>query len=161
MVVNISTGGRLAVFRVARVREGSAPGGPQPGGGEQLAAVVADEQVVLLGGQGEVDGGGDVLVGAAVGHRDRAAENPELVVGADETDELDPSALGPLARQLLQRDWRALGGAAARFVGGLPAGSAVAMLGVVEALERAGALAQVLDADEALLAEEAICRRCR
>jgi hypothetical protein len=40
MVVNISTGGRLAVFRVARGRAcGSPGGGRQPAGGQQLALV--------------------------------------------------------------------------------------------------------------------------
>ena len=59
-----------------------------------LAPVGGDEQVVLAG-QGEVERGGDVLVGGAVGHRDRPAEQAELVVGADEADELNLALLGP------------------------------------------------------------------
>src|SRR5450631_3881088 len=160
MVVNISTGGRLSVCRHARGRAcGSAGGGRQPAGGEQLALVACDDEVVLIVGEREVEGGGDVLVGAAVGHRDRAAENPQLMIGADEADELDPSALGPLVGQFRQRGRRPLGGFAACFVGGLPAGGAVAMLAVVEALERVGARAQMLDASETLLAEEALVER--
>jgi len=58
---------------------GSAAGYRQLGGGEQLALVGGDEQVAL-GWQREVEGRGDVLVGAAVGHRDRATEDSELVV---------------------------------------------------------------------------------
>src|ERR1035438_1068741 len=81
------------------------------------------------------------------------------MIGADEADELDPSALGPLVGQFRQRDRRPLGGLAACFVGGLPAGGAVAMLAVGEALERVGARAQMLDASETLLAEEALVER--
>src|ERR1700740_3192330 len=51
----------------------------------------------------EVERGGDVLVGAPVGHRDRAPEEAELVVGADEADELDLAALGPARGELGER----------------------------------------------------------
>jgi len=47
------------------------------------------------------------------------------VVGADEADELDPTALGPVGGQLIERDRGALCGLAAGFVGGLPAGGAL------------------------------------
>ena len=114
----------------------------QAGGGDQLAVVVADEQVVLVG-EGEVERGGDVLVGGAVGHRDGAAQQAQLVVGADEADELDPAAL-PASR----RGSRSSGSGARRWllaglVGCAARGGAVAVLGVVEALERAGALGEL------------------
>ena len=67
------------------------------------------------------------------------------MVGADEADELDLAALGPAGGELVERDaacaacsgWASLGRQAAR--------RAVAVLGVVEALERARALGQVRD----------------
>jgi hypothetical protein len=109
MVVNIPTGRRLAVFASVRGRAcGSAGGGRQPAGGEQLALVACDDEVVLIIGERDVEGGGDVLVGAAVGHRDRAAEDSEFVVGADEADELDLASLGPAGGELSDRPWGAL-----------------------------------------------------
>ena len=84
---------------------GQRSGGWQSAGGQQLAAVVADQQVVLVGGDREVERGGDVLVGAAVGHRDRTAEDPQLMVGADEADELDLAAARPAGGELGERPW--------------------------------------------------------
>src|SRR5579884_2841666 len=144
--LGFGAGGRAALA-------GSAAGDGQLGGGEQFALVVADEQVVLAG-EGEVERGGDVLVGVAVGHRDRAAEESELVVGADEADELDRAPLGPAGGQFGERARQtriALGGG---LLGRQASGGAVAVLGVVEAFERAGALGQVVDAGEAFGAEE-------
>src|SRR5450755_4365963 len=141
MVVNISTGGRLSVCRHARGRAcGSAGGGRQRAGGGQLAGGAGDDEVVLIVGEREVEGGGDVLVGAAVGHRDRAAEDSEFVVGADEADELDLASLGPAGGELGERPWGALPARRRGLLGRAPAGGAVAVLGVVEALERACAL---------------------
>src|SRR5579859_2549913 len=130
--------------RCALSARGSAARGPQAGGGEQLALVACDQQVVVVvGWQGEVERGGDVLVGAAVGHRDRAAEEAELVVRADETDELDLAPLRPAGRELGERLRGARLGCAGGLLGRQAAGGAVAVLGVVEALERAGALGEV------------------
>ena len=66
---------------------------------------------------------------------------------------------GPAGGDLLGCAWGTLGAGGVGIVGNAAAGGAVAVLGVVEALERAGALAEMLKAREALLAEEALVER--
>src|SRR5205807_5051838 len=79
-----------------------------------------------------------------------------LVVGADDADELDPALLGPAVGEFVERarDPRLAGSGG--LLGRQTASGAVAVMGVAEALERAGAFGQVLDAGEPLLAEDAL-----
>ena len=116
--------------------EGSAAWAGQAGGGDQFAVLVADQQVVGALGDREVQRGGDVLVGVAVGHRDGAAQQPQLVVGADEADELDPAGRRPTGGDLVDAQ-RIAARRGRGLVGRAPVGRLVAVLAVVEGLERA------------------------
>ena len=91
----------------------------------------------------------------AVGHRDGAAQQPQLVVGADEADELDPAGRRPTGGDLVDAQ-RIAARRGRGLVGRAPVGRLVAVLAVVEGLERAGALGELVAVGEALLAEEAL-----
>lgn len=65
--------------------EGSAARAGQAGGGDQFAVLIADHHLVGALGDREVQRGGEVLVGVAVGQLDRAAQQPQLVVRSDQS----------------------------------------------------------------------------
>src|SRR6516162_6252759 len=124
-----------------RQRARSAAGHRDARGGDDLA-VSEDAEVVFGRWCREVEDGCDVLVDDGVWHGDGAAEKPELAVGADEADELDPAGGGPAVGEVAEgarRSWRGCGGAIGRGVS--PRGP-VAVVLVVERLEVACSLGE-------------------
>ena len=147
------SGGRAARSSGGGVRCGAG----QAGAGDQLAVFVADEQVVGVLGDREVQCSGEVLVGVAVGYHWIARPSSRSLWSErmKRMYSISGSGRGPAGRHLGDRE-RVAARPGHGFVGGAPGGRAVAVLSVVEGLKRAGALGELVTAAEALLAEETL-----